>query len=92
MALQLSIAESIVGVGFDSAYARVTNIFGNKTDLQVQIGIHANAAARVASAQEVRQEAFYIPTAELPANLQLLPAIYQWLKANVPMFAAAIDV
>lgn len=91
MALQLPITQSNVGVGFTEAYARITNIVGNKNELQAQVAIHASAAAREAGALEVRQEAYYVPIAALPADVALMPGLYAWIKANVPMFAGAID-
>jgi hypothetical protein len=62
MALKISIQNSNVGVPFTEAYARITNIFGNKDQVQYQISVSANADARQANAQEVASHAFYCAT------------------------------
>ena len=50
MALKISIPTSNVGVPFTDAYARITNIFGNKDQVQYQVSVSANADARQANA------------------------------------------
>lgn len=62
MALKLSISNSNVGVPFENAYARITNIFCNKDQVQYQVSVSANIDARMANAQEVAQYAFYCAT------------------------------
>jgi hypothetical protein len=62
MALKISIQNSSVGVPFTEAYARITNIFGNKDQVQYQVSVSANADARQANAQEVASHAFYCAT------------------------------
>jgi hypothetical protein len=62
MALKLSIPTSNVGIPFTEAYARITNIFGNKDQVQYQVSVNANADARQANAQEVASHAFYCAT------------------------------
>ena len=62
MALKLSIPTSNVGIPFTEAYARITNIFGNKDQVQYQVSVSANADARQANAQEVASHAFYCAT------------------------------
>jgi hypothetical protein len=62
MALKISIQNSNVGVPFTEAYARITNIFGNKDQVQYQVSVSANADARQANAQEVASHAFYCAT------------------------------
>lgn len=79
MALKLSIPTSNVGVPFSEAYARITNIIGNKDQLQYQVSVSANAEARSVNAQEVAQHAFYCAMPDGP----LLPALYENLKQQV---------
>lgn len=86
MALKLFITTSNVGVPFSEAYARITNIYGNKDQVQYQVSVSANADARQANAQEVAQHAFYCPT---PAG-SLMASLYADLK-NQPGFEAAVD-
>lgn len=86
MALKLSITTSNVGVPFAQAYARVTNIHGNKDQVQYQVSVSANADARQANAQEVAQHAFYCPT---PTD-NLMTSLYADLKTQVG-FEAAVD-
>ena len=62
MALKISTQNSNVGVPFTEAYARITNIFGNKDQVQYQVSVSANADARQANAQEVASHAFYCAT------------------------------
>jgi hypothetical protein len=71
MALKISIPTSNVGVPFTDAYARITNIFGNKDQVQYQVSVSANADARHANAQEVAQHAYYcaMPTGNLMDGL-----------------------
>lgn len=62
MALKISIPTSSVGVPFTEAYARITNIFANKDQVQYQVAIYASENARQANAQDVAQHAFYCAT------------------------------
>ena len=79
MALKISITNSNVGVPFTEAYARITNIHGNKDQVQYQVSVSANADARQANAQEVAQHAFYcvLPTGNL------MDGLYADLKQQV---------
>lgn len=86
MALKISIAASNVGVPFAEAYARITNIFGNKDQVQYQVSVSANADARAANAQEVAAHAFYCAMPDGP----LLPTLYADLKQQ-PGFENAED-
>jgi hypothetical protein len=79
MALKISISNSNVGVPFTEAYARITNIQGNKDQVQYQVSVSANADARQANAQEVAQHAFYCPT---PTG-NLMDGLYADLKQQV---------
>lgn len=62
MALKISIQSSKVGVPFTDAYARITNILGNKDQVQYQVAVYATEDARQANAQDVAQHAFYCAT------------------------------
>lgn len=79
MALKISIPTSSVGVPFTDAYARITNIFANKNQVQYQVSVSASADARAANAQEVASHAFYCAMPDGP----LLPALYADLKNQV---------
>jgi hypothetical protein len=79
MALKISIANSNVGVPFAEAYARITNIHGNKDQVQYQVSVSANADARQANAQEVAQHAFYCAT---PTG-NIMDGLYADLKQQV---------
>ena len=79
MALKISIPTSNVGIPFAEAYARITNIFANKDQVQYQVSISANADARQANAQEVASHAFYCATPQ--GNL--MEGLYADLKQQV---------
>ena len=79
MALKISITNSNVGVPFAEAYARITNVHGNKDQVQYQVSVSANADARQANAQEVAQHAFYCAT---PTG-NLMDGLYADLKQQV---------
>jgi hypothetical protein len=79
MALKISITNSNVGVPFAEAYARITNIHGNKDQVQYQVSVSANADARQANAQEVAQHAYYCAT---PTG-NLMDGLYADLKLQV---------
>lgn len=86
MALKISIPTSNVGVPFAEAYARITNIYGNKNQVQYQVSVSANADARQANAQEVASHAFYCATPQ--GNL--MDGLYADLKMQ-PGFENAED-
>ena len=86
MALKLSIPTSSVGIPFTEAYARITNIFGNKDQVQYQVAVYATADARQANAQDVAQHAFYCATPQ--GNL--MDGLYADLKTQ-PGFEGAED-
>jgi hypothetical protein len=79
MALKISITNSNVGVPFEEAYARITNIHGNKDNVQYQVSVFANADARQENAQEVAQHAYYCAT---PTG-NLMDGLYADLKMQV---------
>lgn len=90
MALQVNLPTTSIGIPCPEAYARITDVYGDKNDVRIMVSIYANAAAREANAQPVWQESHHVAVAELPGDL--FPAMYEWLKANVELFADALDV
>jgi len=90
MALQLNLPTTQFGQPAPEAYARVTNFFGSKDQLQVQVAIHYNEAARQANMATVKENAHYISTADLAGKGDLLPAIYAVLK-TFSDYAGATD-
>ena len=79
MALKLSIPTSNVGIPFAEAYARITNIFGNKDQVQYQVAVYATEDARQANAQDVAQHAYYCATPQ--GNI--MEGLYADLKTQV---------
>ena len=78
MALKLNLATTQFGVPAPEAYARITNFFGTKDQLQVQVAVHYNEAARQGNASTVLEHAHYIAMEDLKGDL--IPAIYAVLK------------
>ena len=77
MALKLSV-ETQFGVPAPQAYARITNFFGTKDQIQVQVAIYYNEDARHSNMATVREDAHYIAIESLQGDL--IPAIYEVLK------------
>jgi hypothetical protein len=88
MALQLSLPTTQFGVPAPQAYARITNFFGTKDNIQVQVAIHYDQAAREQNLATVREDAHYISIADLKGDL--LPAIYGVLK-TMSQYEGATD-
>ena len=78
MALKISIPSTQFGVPAPEAYARITNFFGTKDNLQVQVAIHYNEEARQGNMSTVLEHAHYIALEDLKGDL--IPAIYEVLK------------
>ena len=78
MALQLSLASTQFGVPAPQAYARITNFFGTKDQIQVQVAIYFNEEARQNNMATVKENAHYIAIEDLKGDL--IPAIYDILK------------
>ena len=87
MALKLSV-ETQFGVPAPEAYARITNFFGTKDNLQVQVAIYYNEDARHNNMATVREDAHYIALEDLKGDL--IPAIYEVLK-TFSQYAGAED-
>ena len=78
MALQLSLPTTQFGVPAPQAYARITNFFGTKDQIQVQVAIYYNEDARHQNMSTVKENAHYIAMEDLKGDL--IPAIYEVLK------------
>ena len=87
MALKLSV-QTQFGAPAPDAYARITNFFGTKDQLQVQVAIYYNEDARHSNMATVREDAHYIAMESLKGDL--IPAIYEVLK-TFSDYAGAID-
>ena len=77
MALKLSVATQF-GVPAPEAYAKITNFYGTKDQIQVQVAIYFNADAREQNMSTVKENAHYIAMEDLKGDL--IPAIYEVLK------------
>jgi len=77
MALKLSVPTQF-GPSADEAYAKITNFYGTKDQLQVQVAIYYNEDARHSNMSTVKENAHYIAMEDLKGDL--IPAIYRVLK------------
>jgi hypothetical protein len=77
MALKLSV-ETHFGAPAPEAYARITNFFGTKDQIQVQVAIYYNEDARNNNLATVREDAHYIAIEDLKGDI--IPALYEVLK------------
>jgi len=77
MALKLAV-QTQFGVPAPEAYARITNFFGTKDQIQVQVSIHYDESARHSNMATVKENAHYINMEDLKGDL--IPAIYEVLK------------
>ena len=90
MALKLAVATQF-GVPAPEAYARITNFYGTKDNIQVQVAIHYNENARQTGMATVLEHAHYIAIDDLNGKGDLIPAIYEVLKTMSP-YLGATDV
>jgi len=88
MALKLSLPTTQFGVPAPQAYARITNFFGTKDQIQVQVAIYYNEEARHSNMATVREDAHYIAIESLQGDL--IPAIYEVLK-TFSQYEGAVD-
>jgi hypothetical protein len=88
MALKLNLASTQFGVPAPQAYARITNFFGTKDQIQVQVAIYYNEEARHGTFSSVKENAHYIAIEDLKGDL--IPAIYEVLK-TFSDYEGAID-
>jgi hypothetical protein len=89
MALRIVATNNTNGQQETQAYARITNFFGTKDQLQVQVEIHATEEARRAGWPSIQQQAHYVNMEDLQGDL--IPAIYNVLK-TFNQYAGATDV
>ncbi len=78
MALKITATNSTNGQQEAQAYARITNFFGTKDQIQVQVEIHATEEARKAGWPSIQQQAHYISVEDLSGDI--IPAMYEVLK------------
>ena len=88
MALKLNLEQTQFGVPAPDAYARITNFFGTKDQIQVQVAIHFNEDARHGNLSTVKENAHYIAMEDLKGDI--IPAIYEVLK-TFSDYAGATD-
>jgi hypothetical protein len=88
MALQLNLSTTQFGVPAPQAYARITNFFGTKDQIQVQVAIYFNEEARQGNMATVKENAHYIAIEDLKGDL--IPAIYEVLKTFTD-YEGAVD-
>ena len=88
MALKLKLEQTQFGAPAPEAYARITNFFGTKDNLQVQVAIYYNEEARHGNLSTVKENAHYIAMEDLKGDL--IPAIYEVLKTMAD-YQGAVD-
>jgi len=89
MALRITATNNTNGQSETMAYARITNFFGTKDQVQVQVEIHATEEARKAGWPSIQQQAHYINMEDLEGDL--IPAMYGVLK-TFTQYDGATDV
>jgi hypothetical protein len=89
MALKITAVNNTNGQQETQAYARITNFFGTKDQIQVQVEIHATEEARRAGWPSIQQQAHHIGMESLQGDL--IPAIYNVLK-TFTQYSGAQDV
>ena len=89
MALLISAVNNTNGQQETQAYARITNFFGTKDQVQVQVEIHATEEARQAGWPSIQQQAHFINMEDLSGDL--IPALYNVLK-TFTQYEGATDV
>ena len=89
MALKITATNNTNGQQETQAYARITNLHGNKNSIMVQIEIHATEEARQAGWPSIQQDSHYINVEDLKGDL--IPAIYGVLK-TLTKYSGATDV
>ena len=87
MALKLAV-QTQFGAPAPDAYARITNFFGTKDQIQVQVAIYYNEDARHSNMATVKEEAHYIAMEDIKGDF--IPAIYEILK-TFGQYAGATD-
>ena len=88
MALRITAINPTTGQATSTAYARITNFYGTKDQIQVQVAIYYNEEARHSNMATVREDAHYIAIESLQGDL--IPAIYEVLK-TFSQYEGAVD-
>ena len=89
MALKITAVNNTNGQQEVQAFALITNLFGTKDQVQVQVDIHASEEARKAGWPSIQQQAHYIGMEDLEGDL--IPAMYGVLK-TFTQYAGSEDV
>jgi hypothetical protein len=89
VALKITAINNTNGQQETQAYARITNLHGNKNSIMVQVEIHATEEARQAGWPSIQQESHYINVEDLKGDL--IPAIYAVLK-TLTQYSGATDI
>jgi hypothetical protein len=88
MALKLNLETTQFGVPAPQAYAKITNFYGNKDQIQVQVSVYFDQSARENNMSVVLDHAHYIQMSDLTGDI--IPAIYSVLK-TLPQYEGAVD-
>ena len=78
MALQFNLASTPFGVPAPQAYLKIASYVGTKDQIQVQVAIYFNEAARQSNMATIQDNNHQIAIEDLQGDL--LPAIYGVLK------------
>ena len=89
MALRITAVNNTNGQSETMAYARITNFFGTKDQVQVQVEIHATEEARKAGWPSIQQQAHYVNMSDIQGDF--IPALYNVLK-TFTQYAGSTDV
>lgn len=89
MALRIQAINNTNGQQEVQAYARITNFFGTKDQVQVQVEIHATEEARQARWPSIQQQAHYVNMSDIQGDF--IPALYNVLK-TFTQYEGATDV
>ena len=89
MALRITAVNNTNGQQETQAYARITNFFGTKDQVQVQVEIHATEEARQAGWPSIQQQAHYVNMSDIQGDF--IPALYNVLK-TFTQYANSTDV
>jgi hypothetical protein len=77
MALKLAV-QTQFGIPAEEAYAKITNFYGTKDQLQVQVAIYFNKEARDGNMSTVKENAHYIAISDIKGDI--IKGIYDVLK------------
>lgn len=93
MAVSVDVTNTPIGVGFQSAYARIATVAisrqpGGGHSVMIDVAIYATIPDD--NTQNVDMRRYVLPLNELPTG-DPLPAAYVWIKTQ-PDFTGAMDV